>query len=152
LTWNLGRAIGLLVTDTICKKTINFLVDHLNPSAMTAPSKTIYYFGFYLLLTGLILIAAPNFLLSLFRIETTSESWIRVLGAVIVDIGFLYIYMAAANHTLFLTLTVFARYSILVWFSAFTLLGWAPPQLVLFGLIDAAGATWTYLALRSQKA
>jgi hypothetical protein len=116
---------------------------------MTHASKTIYYFGFYLLITGITLIVVPNFLLSLFQIEATSEIWIRVLGAVVIDIGFLYVYMAPANHTLFLTLTVFARYSILVWFTAFALLGWAPTQLVLFGLIDGAGATWTYLALKN---
>jgi len=118
---------------------------------MTDASKTIYYFGFYLLITGITLIVAPNFLLSLFQIEATSEIWIRVLGAVVTDIGFLYVYMAPANHTLFLTLTVFARFSILVWFTAFALLGWAPTQLVLFGLIDGAGAAWTYVALKNQK-
>ena len=119
---------------------------------MTPASKTVYYFGFYLLLTGVTLIVAPNFLLSLFQIEATTEIWIRVLGAVVTVVGFLYVYMAPANHTLFLTLTVFARYSILVWFTAFVVLGWAPTQLVAFGLIDGAGATWTYFALKSQNA
>jgi hypothetical protein len=119
---------------------------------MTAASKTVYFFGFYLLITGITLMVSPNFLLSLFRIEPTSEIWIRVLGAVIVDIGFLYIYMASANHTLFLTLTVFARFSILIWFTVFVFLGWAPTQLIIFGLIDGAGATWTYISLKNQKA
>ena len=116
---------------------------------MMRASKTIYYFGFYLLIIGVTLIVVPNFLLSLFQIEATKEIWIRVLGAVIVDVGFLYIYMAPANHILFLTLTVLARLSILVWFAAFVVLGWAPSQLIIFGLIDAAGATWTYISLKN---
>ena len=118
---------------------------------MTAPSKSIYVFGFYLLLTGLTLITAPNFLLSLFQIAPTTEIWIRVLGAVVVDVGFLYVYMAPADHTLFFSLTIFARFSILAWFTVFILLEWAPPQLILFGLIDAAGAIWTYLAMKKQN-
>ena len=118
---------------------------------MATASKTVYYFGFYLLITGITLIVAPNFLLSLFQIEATTEIWIRVLGAVVTDVGFLYVYMAPANHTLFLTLTVFARYSILLWFTSFVLLGWAPTQLVIFGLIDGAGATWTYFELRNHE-
>lgn len=117
---------------------------------MKPASKSIYIFGFYLLITGLTLIAAPNFLLSLFQIPPTTEIWIRVLGAVVIDVGLLYVYMAPANHSLFFTLTIFARFSILAWFTAFVLLGWAPAQLILFGLIDAAGATWTYLAMKKQ--
>jgi len=119
---------------------------------MTPGSKTVYYFGFYLLITGITLIVAPNFLLSLFQIEATTEIWIRVLGAVVTNVGFLYVYMAPVNHALFLTLTVFARLAILLWFAAFVLLGWAPTQLIAFGLIDGAGATWTYFALKNQKA
>jgi len=118
---------------------------------MTPTAKSLYIFGFYLLITGLILIAAPNFLLSLFQIKPTTEIWIRVLGAVVVNVGLLYVYMAPANHTLFFTLTIFARFSILVWFTAFVLLEWAPVQLILFGLIDATGATWTYLTMKKTK-
>ena len=115
---------------------------------MTPASRSVYYFGFYLLITGLTLIVAPNFLLALVQIEPTTEIWIRVLGALVINVGLLYVYMAPGNHTLFFTLTVFARYAILLWFTAFVLLGWAPAQLLIFGLTDAAGATWTFLAMK----
>jgi hypothetical protein len=118
---------------------------------MTSASKSVYYFGFYLLITGITLTVAPNMLLSIFQIATTNEIWIRVLGAVVFGVGMFYVFMAPANHLLFLTLTVYARISILIWFSIFVVIGWAPAQLLIFGLLDGAGATWTYLNLRKQS-
>ena len=33
----------------------------------------------------------------------------------------------------------------------FVALGWAPPALILFGVVDAAAAGWTLLALRADR-
>lgn len=115
---------------------------------MTASSRSIYYFGYYLLILGITLTVVPNFLLATFQIAETQEIWIRVLGAVVFNIGIYYIFMAPANHALFLLLSVYTRLLILFWFVVFVVLGWAPVQLILFGLVDGAGATWTYLTLR----
>ncbi len=115
---------------------------------MTTAGKSLYYFGFYLLILGVALTVFPNTLLSLFQIAETSEVWIHVLGAVVFAIGLYYVFMAPSNHAVFLMLTVYARASIFLCFIAFVLLGWAPAQLILFGLVDLAGATWTYTAIR----
>ena len=115
---------------------------------MTASSRSIYYFGLYLLILGITLTVVPNMFLATFQLAETSEIWIRVLGVVVFNIGIYYVFMAPADHTLFLTLSVYTRFLILFWFVVFVVLGWAPPQLILFGLVDAAGATWTYLTLR----
>ncbi len=129
---------------------VNFSNFHSQPKphTMTPASKSLYYFGFYLLVTGISLIVAPNLILSLMGIPETTEVWIRVLGTVVIAIGLYYVFMAPANSALFLMLSVYARTSILVWFIVFVLLGWAPVQLILFGLVDGAGAAWTYMALR----
>jgi hypothetical protein len=115
---------------------------------MTPASKSVYYFGFYLLVLGISLTVVPNTLLVMFQMPTTTEVWIHVLGVVVFAIGMYYVFMASANHTLFLTLTVYLRASILLWFIVFVVLDWAPAQLILFGVADAAGALWTYLALK----
>jgi hypothetical protein len=130
----------------------NFIIFriHLNPDPMTPASKSVYYFGFYLLVLGITLIVAPNLILSLFQIQETTEVWIRVLGTVVSGIGLYYVFMASSNHALFLILTVYVRTTILLWFIIFVVLDWAPVQLILFGLVDMAGAAWTYLALRKQ--
>ena len=117
---------------------------------MTAASKSLYYFGFYLLLTGVTLTVAPNMLLSLVQIEEAKEVWIHVLGPVVFVIGMYYVFMAPSNNTLFLTLSVYARLSIFIWFTVFVVIGWAPAQLMLFGVVDLAGAVWTYVGLRKK--
>jgi hypothetical protein len=40
----------------------------------------------------------------------------------------------------------------LLFFCAFAVLRLAEPQIILFGLIEAAGAAWTLLALRADEA
>jgi hypothetical protein len=115
---------------------------------MTNASKSLYYFGFYLLLTGITLTVFPNTLLALFQIPTTTEVWIHVLGSVVFAIGLYYVFMAGANNALFLLLSVWARISVFIWFLIFVVLEMAPPQLLGFGLIDLAGALWTYIALK----
>lgn len=115
---------------------------------MTAASKSVYYFGFYLLVLGISLTVVPNVLLGLFQMPVATEVWIHVLGVVVFVIGLYYVFMAQANHTLFLMLTVYARTSVLLCFVAFVVMDWAPVQLILFGTIDGAGALWTYLALK----
>jgi hypothetical protein len=115
---------------------------------MTAAAKSVHYFGFYLLGLSVVLLVAPNFLLSTFQMPTTDEVWIRVVGALVAAIGTYYVRMAPTNNVQFLSLTVVVRISILVWFVLFVLAGWAPATLILFGLGDAAGAAWTYFALK----
>jgi hypothetical protein len=46
---------------------------------------------------------------------------------------------------------VYARSSVILFFDAFVLLGFADPPLILFGVVDLLGDIWTGLALRSQK-
>ncbi len=115
---------------------------------MSPASRSLYFFGFYLLLTGMTLTVAPNILLSIFGIPETTEIWIRVLGSVVFTLGLGYVVMAPSDNRLFLTFSVYARSYVFVMFTTFVLLDWAPWQLILFGLIDLAGAAWTYSGLR----
>jgi hypothetical protein len=40
--------------------------------------------------------------------------------------------------------------AVIVFFAAFVALGFAKPTLLLFGLVDLVGATWTFIALRAE--
>ena len=117
---------------------------------MNPASRSLHYFGFYLLVTGVTLTVAPNLLLSLFGIPETSEIWIRVLGTVVFTLGLGYVVMAPANNRLFLTFSVYARSFVFVMFAAFVALRLAPWQLSLFGIVDLAGAIWTYTGLKKS--
>lgn len=115
---------------------------------MTAASRSLYYFGFYLILTGITLTVFPNMMLGLIGIPETSEVWIHLLGIVVFNMGLAYVVVAPQNNTLFLTFSVYARASVFVWFLIFYFINLAPAQLIIFGVIDLAGAAWTYAALR----
>jgi uncharacterized protein YjeT (DUF2065 family) len=54
---------------------------------MSRPALTLNWFGYYLMLLGLALMLAPNLLLRLFDIATTSEVWIRIVGVLAFNIG-----------------------------------------------------------------
>ena len=115
---------------------------------MSKSAVSIFGFGLYLLLVGPILVLVPNLLLSVFSIPETSEVWIRVLGVVVVVLGYYYVQAARNELTAFFRATVPARVIVLACFSVFVWMKLTAPTLVVFGVIDALGVLWTALALR----
>ncbi|MBW2261978.1 MAG: hypothetical protein JRG91_08410 [Deltaproteobacteria bacterium] len=118
---------------------------------MSRAALSVIAFGIYLAFLGPILVVIPNVFLSVFGIESASEVWIRVVGMLLFLLAFYYIQAARHELTVFLRATVYARASVIVFFTAFVLLGLAEPLLILFGAIDLAAAVWTALALRADS-
>jgi hypothetical protein len=119
-----------------------------NSLYMTAASRSLYIFAIYLLVLGIVLIVMPNALLATFQLPETNEVWIRVVGMLVFNLGLYYYFMAPANNVLFLTLTVYVRALVIVWFTVFVLMDWVSPRLLLFGVVDLLAAAWTFFALR----
>ena len=117
---------------------------------MTRAARSLYVFGLYLVVLGGVLIGTPNTLLALVRQPATSEPWIHVLGIPIMAMGMLFAAMARAEQTAFIRATVWARLFALGAFVALALVNIVPPVVAAFGLVDAAGALWTYVSLRAQ--
>lgn len=118
---------------------------------MSKAARSVFVFAGYLFVLGVVLVLAPNALLKLFRMPETNEVWVRVVGMLVLILG--YYYSVAARHELtpFLRATALARLSVLFFFVAFVVFGLAPPVLILFGVIDAAAASHTLVALRSDS-
>jgi hypothetical protein len=119
---------------------------------MTRAAMSVFVFSIYLYALGAILVVAPNVLLGLFGIVKTTEVWVRVVGMLVLIIGLYYTTAARHQQTAMLRATVVGRLTVLVFFVAFVVIGFAPPVLILFGVIDAAAATWTALALKTDAA
>ena len=115
---------------------------------MTSAARSIYVFGIYLIVIGGILMGSPNTFLAALRIEPTTEPWIRIAGTLVMVIGMLDIACARKEQTGFFQATVYTRTFALLVFLGCALSGIAPRVLIVFGLIDAAGALWTHSALR----
>ena len=112
---------------------------------------SILVFGIYMVVLGLALLVIPNVLLSLFDYPTTTEIWIRILGFIVVVLGYYYIVAARFELTPFFRASVYGRPAVIVCFAGLVLVGMAQPVLILFGAIDLLGAIWTGLALRSSR-
>ena len=64
---------------------------------MSAPARSLAVWSVYALSVGLLLLVVPNFLLGLFQIEETSESWVRVLGSTVILLAIYYVYIVREN-------------------------------------------------------
>lgn len=116
---------------------------------MSKPAKSVFYFGIYLILMGIMLMTIPNTLLGIFRLPATHEVWIRVVGLLAVALGYYYMYAGKYELTNFIRWTTHTRPLVIVVFTVFVLLGFGHPILILFGAIDLAGAAWTFIALKN---
>ncbi|MEJ2189565.1 MAG: hypothetical protein P8Y93_09150 [Acidobacteriota bacterium] len=119
---------------------------------MSKSAFSVFVFSIYLFALGATLVAIPNVLLQLFGLPETGEVWIRVVGVLVLVLGYYYQGAARGELTDFLRWTVHARLAVLVFFTAFAVIGLVSPVLVLFGTVDAMGGLWTALALRADRA
>ena len=117
---------------------------------MTRSAMSVFVFAMYLFALGLVLVVVPNLLLRAFGIAETDEVWIRVVGMLVLILGYYYSQAARMGLSQFFRLTVVARTAVLLFFIAIVLAGIAQPILILFGVIDFAAAMWTAAALRSE--
>jgi hypothetical protein len=117
---------------------------------MSAPAKSLFVFSIYLAGLGLALLLIPNTLVRAFGFPDTHEVWIHVAGMLLLFIAFYNFQAVRKEWTDFFRWTVYTRSSVIVFFSAFVLLGLAPAVLILFGVVDLLFAIWTALALRAK--
>jgi hypothetical protein len=118
---------------------------------MPAAIRSMTVFAGYMVVLGAALVVAPNPLLTLFGFSTTTEPWIRLLGVLVLCLAGYY--LTAARHRLlpFIRATVWGRAFVVACMLGLVAIGLAPPQLLLFAAIDAAGAAWTAIALRRER-
>ena len=119
---------------------------------MTKSARSVLVFGWYLVGLGCALVTVPNVLLGMFFLPPVSDVWLRVVGVLVLCLAFYYIQAARHGLTPMLQWTVYVRSSVIVWFAAFVLLGYATAPLILFGVVDLIGAMWTQMALRGERA
>lgn len=105
----------------------------------------------YLGVLGILLLVTPNFLLGIFRLPSTNEVWIRIVGMLLFLLGIYYLLAARKEMTDFFQWTVYIRASVILFLVTFVLLGFVQPILILIGVVDLFGAIWTGMALRASK-
>ena len=117
---------------------------------MKKASTSVLVYGIYLLVLGLLYVIVPNLPLALLGFATTTEPWIRVMAACVMILGYYYVRSARSDWSPFYRWTIHARAFFALATVVFVVLKLAQPMLLLFGLLDLAGALWTGLALRDK--
>ena len=118
---------------------------------MDAPTLSIFIWGIYVLLMGVLLLFIPGKTLTLFGHEKPKDHWVRVIGIIALSLG--YLYLNAAQHEVysFYWASIYARVAGFIAFSGLVIFKIAKPKIILFGLIDALGAIWTLVTLLNLK-
>jgi hypothetical protein len=110
-----------------------------------------FAWGLYLVSAGSGFLFIPNVFLPLFGLPTTTEVWIRVIGLLVVILGYYYIHCARTNAMPFIQITVPGRIVFAIGLVVLVLLGFSAPGLLLIGIVDTFGAIWTWWALRAEQ-
>lgn len=118
---------------------------------MSNAGKSSFVYGIYALLLGGVLLLKPYSVLGEYGMPGGCEPWIRILGMFVFVLGVYYVGAARKEMDEYFELSVFGRYSVMVFMSIFVLLGFVPRVLIILGVIDMFAATWTLIALRSGK-
>lgn len=118
---------------------------------MTAVTSMVIW-AVYLLGLGTWLVLAPNSMLTLFGFEPTGEVWIRVVGVLLLLLGYYCASAAKTRNAEFMRWSISARACVPLFFIAFVGLGLAKPMLLLFGVVDLAGAALTWAGFRNDLA
>ena len=116
---------------------------------MTSTAKSIFYYSFYMMGMGLVLLFIPNLILGLFGFAPTNDIWIHILGLLALCAGMLYFYCGRTNQKGFFRISVPERIVFFLGIVGIVLFLPASPTLILIGSVDLFGAIWTALTLRN---
>ena len=117
---------------------------------MSQSAKSVFIYGIYLTLVGLLLVLIPNVLLNLFGIEPARDVWIRLEGILLMATAVYYFIAAKYELVVILKATAFIRFSVIVFFSAFVLLELVSSSILIIALVDFLGGAWTYYLLKKE--
>lgn len=115
---------------------------------MSRSGTSIFVFGVYLAILGVIFTLFPNHLLIVLNLPLTGDGWIRLVGMLLIIMAFYYL-MAGVTETInFYRWTLYTRLGAVIFLVGFIVSDLISPLALLFWAGDLAGAAWTWAALR----
>lgn len=118
---------------------------------MSRSAVSLRVFAVYMIVLGLTLILDPNLLLRVFGFPLTREVWIRIVGMLVLILGYYDLMASRTENVALFQWSVHVRLLVPVVFGVFVALHMAPPILILFGIVDGAAAVWTAVCLRQDS-
>ena len=117
---------------------------------MSKSAVSVFAAGLFLIFTGIGFFIVPNLVLPMFGLPETNEVWIRIMGMLVLFLGYYYFVAARKELKEFFKITISVRLIAFLCFLVLVLTKIAYPILIIFGIIDLAGAIWTIVALRKE--
>lgn len=117
---------------------------------MSRAGRSLFLFSFYVIAAGILLVCIPNALFDASGMLRSSEVWPRFAGVLAIVLGLYEMLAGRTSIPGLLRLSVYTRASFILFLAAFVLGGLAKPTLIVLGVIDLAGAAWTFFALRAS--
>jgi len=117
---------------------------------MSKSAKSVFIYGIYLAFNGIMLLLAPNVLITSLGIEPATEVWIRLSGILLMAISVYYFLAAKYELVVIMKATAFIRFSIIFFFTAFVLLDFVSQSIIVISAIDFLGGLWTYIMLKKE--
>lgn len=118
---------------------------------MTPSGKSLFFFGIYVFSTGLLFILLPEKLIDLMLLPPIPSSWARFIGLLAFVIGAYDILSGLANIKPFIKISIYVRFGFTVGSILLFVTGEMPVSIILLGGVDALGALWTIIALKSES-
>jgi hypothetical protein len=118
---------------------------------MTKSAKSLYYFGFYVLLTGIIICIIPDKFMSLLKLPEIPAAWARVIGLLVVIIGSYDILNGRNNVKPLIKASIYLRILFFIGILVLFISGQMTKEILPLGIIDLLGAIWTAISLKSES-
>lgn len=117
---------------------------------MTPSGKSLFYFGIYVASTGILLIMIPDIFTALTHLPPMPTGWSSVVGLLTLVIGTYDILCGKGDIKPLIKASIYVRLGFALGTILLVASGEMPITLILLGLIDALGALWTAMALKSE--
>jgi len=118
---------------------------------MSKSGKSLFYFGWYVLLTGILLLIIPNTFIETLKLPDIATGWARIIGLLVIIIGVYDILNGRNNVKPLIIASVYVRFFFAAGVAVLFFSGETTKEVLPLGAIDALGAVWTIIALRSGK-
>lgn len=119
---------------------------------MTHASRSLFVFGIYVLIAGVLFLAAPQFVIATLHLPPATLGWARMVGLLALVIGAYDVISARAGFLPYVKASVWIRVAFATGVTIVVASGEMPPPVLILAAIDAAGAVWTAIALRTVAA
>ena len=100
---------------------------------------------------GIALLFLPNIILPLFNLPVSGESWLNLLGFVLMCSSYYYLRSALSGNMQFALYTTHTRFAAPLVVVYLISTGKADWHFLSFGIVDGLGGLWTWYELKRKK-